>query len=286
MEFANYDIYFPHIGVGIRNLHNSISIFGFKIAYYGIIIACGMIMGLLIASKDYKRHGGNPEDISDLAIFSIFFAILGARLYYVAFEWSYYKDHLLEIINLRRGGLAIYGGVIASTISCYVFTKRRKIKFHTIADSAVIGLILGQAIGRWGNFFNAEAFGGFTENFFAMRIKLSIVGSNMLNQEVISKAVNVGGCEYIQVHPTFLYESVWNLLVCIVLYFTSGKKKFDGQIFYEYLMLYGLGRFFIEGLRTDSLIIWGTGIAVSQLLSGVLFVFAAANLIRGFKKKS
>lgn len=284
MNTDNYDIYFPHLGIGVEHLGNSISVFGFRIAYYGIIIGIGMLMGVLIASFDYKRRGEKVEDIEDLALYSIIFAILGARAYYVIFEWDYYSQHFGEILNLRQGGLAIYGGILTSILCCMIFCRRRKVKFFSIADSAVLGLLTGQLIGRWGNFFNAEAFGRYTDSLLAMRIKESIVNPNMLNENVLTHAIRLGDQMFIQVHPTFFYESVWNLCTLIFLLVTGPKKKFTGQVFWEYLMFYGIGRFWIEGLRTDSLLLWGTNIAVSQALSGALAVLGLAMIIRGVRK--
>lgn len=284
MNTDNYDIYFPHLGIGVEHLGNSISVFGFRIAYYGIIIGIGMLMGVLIASFDYKRRGEKVEDIEDLALYSIIFAILGARAYYVIFEWDYYAQHLGEILNLRQGGLAIYGGILTGILCCMIFCHRRKVKFFSIADSAVLGLLTGQSIGRWGNFFNAEAFGRYTDSLLAMRIRESIVNPNMLNEDVLTHSIRIGDEMFIQVHPTFFYESVWNLCTLILLLITGPKKKFTGQVFWEYLMFYGIGRFWIEGLRTDSLLLWGTNIAVSQALSGALAVLGLAMILRGVRK--
>lgn len=284
MNMDSYDLYFPHLGIGIEHLKNSISIFGFRIAYYGIIIGIGMLMGVLVAGFDYKRRGQNVDDIEDLALYGIIFSILGARAYYVIFEWSYYSQHLGEILNLRQGGLAIYGGILTGIFCCILFCHRRKIPFFSMADSAVLGLLTGQSIGRWGNFFNAEAFGRYTDSFLAMRLKESIVNPNMLNENVLNHAIRIGGENFIQVHPTFFYESVWNLCTLIFLLITGPKKKFTGQIFLEYILFYGIGRFWIEGLRTDSLLLWGTNIAVSQALSAGLALLGLGMLVRGFRR--
>jgi prolipoprotein diacylglyceryl transferase len=281
----NYDLYFPHLGIGIEKLQNSISVFGFSIAFYGIIIGIGMLLGMSVATKDYGKHGHKVEDIQDFALIVIILGVIGARLYYVIFEWEYYSKHLMEIPNIRQGGLAIYGGVLAAIATCIVFCKKRKLQFLPMADSGVIGLILGQAIGRWGNFFNAEAFGGYTDSLLAMRIKESIVNPGMLNSNVLANLQFVSGTSYIQVHPTFFYESVWNLSVFAFLYFYSKKKSYDGQIFLFYLMLYGFGRFFIEGLRADSLMFFGTNIAVSQMLSLFLFVISIIVQVLLYAKK-
>ena len=281
----NYDLYFPHLGIGIEKLQNSISVFGFSIAFYGIIIGIGMLLGMSVATKDYGKHGHKVEDIQDFALIVIILGVIGARLYYVIFEWEYYSKHLMEIPNIRQGGLAIYGGVLTAIATCIVFCKKRKLQFLPMADSGVIGLILGQAIGRWGNFFNAEAFGGYTDSLLAMRIKESIVNPGMLNSNVLANLQYISGTSYIQVHPTFFYESVWNLSVFAFLYFYSKKKSYGGQIFLFYLMLYGFGRFFIEGLRADSLMFFGTNIAVSQMLSLFLFVISIIAQVLLYAKK-
>lgn len=283
------DINFVHLGIEIEHLKNHISVFGFEIAYYGIIIGLGMLAGIWVAQRDAKRRGQDPELYLDFALYGIIFSIIGARLYYVIFEWDYYKENLLQIFNLRAGGLAIYGGVIGAVLTLIVFTRIRKQSFFSMADSGVLGLVTGQIIGRWGNFFNMEAFGGYTDSLLAMRIKLSRINPNMLNEDVLSHKIVENGVEYIQVHPTFLYESLWNLgLLCFMLWYRK-RKKFDGEMLAVYLLGYGLGRFWIEGLRTDQLILFGTGIPVSQALSLVLAVAAAAvlvyqHLVRGRKE--
>ena len=286
MSFQNYDLYFPNLHIGIEHLVNHISIFGFPIAFYGMIIGCGMLLGLLVATKEYVRSGYKADDIQDFALWVIVLGIIGARIYYVIFEWDYYSKHLLEIPNIRQGGLAIYGGVLMALFTCIVYTKKKKLDFFPMADAGVLGLILGQAIGRWGNFFNAEAFGGYTDSLLAMRIKESIVNPAMINENVRSHILLLDDISYIQVHPTFLYESVWNLCVFFFLLWFSKRKKFKGQVFLLYLGLYGFGRFFIEGLRADSLMLFGTGIAVSQALSLVLVLASVILQIFFLKKNS
>ena len=266
------DVSFPHLGIYIKHLVNHIDIFGFRIAFYGIIIALGMLAGINMACADAKRRGQNPELYLDFAMYAIIFSIIGARTYYVIFEWDMYKNDLLQVFNLRAGGLAIYGGVIAAVITLIVYCKVKKQSFFSMADSGVLGLVLGQIIGRWGNFFNAEAFGGYTNSLFALRYKLDIVGSGMLNDNVLSHVMDIDGVKYIQVHPTFLYESCWNLLVLFFMLWYRKRKKFDGEVFFIYLGGYGLGRMIIEGLRTDSLLLPHTNIAVSQLLAGICFI--------------
>ena len=273
------DVSFVHLGITIEHLRNSISIGGFEIAFYGIIIGIGMLAGLYMAQKDARRRGQDPELYLDFALYAIIFSIIGARLYYVIFDWELYRDNPIEIFNLRGGGLAIYGGIIGAVLTLIVFTKVRKVSFFSMADTGCIGLITGQIIGRWGNFFNCEAFGGYTDSLLAMRLKMSLVNPSMISQELLDHRIVENGVEYIQVHPTFLYESVWNLGVLAFLLWYRKRKKFDGEILWMYLFGYGLGRAWIEGLRTDQLLFFGTGIPVSQALSMVLVAAASAVII-------
>ena len=273
------DVSFVHLGITIEHLRNSISIGGFEIAFSGIIIGIGMLAGLYMAQKDARRRGQDPELYLDFALYAIIFSIIGARLYYVIFDWELYRDNPIEIFNLRGGGLAIYGGIIGAVLTLIVFTKVRKVSFFSMADTGCIGLITGQIIGRWGNFFNCEAFGGYTDSLLAMRLKMSLVNPSMISQELLDHRIVENGVEYIQVHPTFLYESVWNLGVLAFLLWYRKRKKFDGEILWMYLLGYGLGRAWIEGLRTDQLLFFGTGIPVSQALSMVLVAAASAIII-------
>ena len=273
------DLSFVNLGITIQHLPNSITVFGFRIAFYGIIIGLGMLAGMAIAFSDARRRGQDPDVYLDFALYGIIFSIIGARAYYVIFDWDTYKDNLLQIFNTRGGGLAIYGGVIGAVITLIVFTRVRKMSFFSMADSGVLGLITGQIIGRWGNFFNCEAFGGYTNNLFAMRIKKSLVNPSMISRQLIDHEIVETGIAYIQVHPTFLYESVWNLCVLGFMLWYRKHKKFEGEMMWIYFLGYGLGRVWIEGLRTDQLLIPGTGFAVSQLLSAVLVLISAGVII-------
>lgn len=270
MMSSGADLSFVNLGISIKHLKNGFTIFGFRIAFYGIIIGCGMLAGIYLAQRDAKRRGQDPELYLDFALYAIIFAIIGARAYYVLFEWDAYKDNLLQIFNLRAGGLAIYGGVIGAVITLIVFSRIRKVSFFSMADTGVLGLTLGQIIGRWGNFFNCEAFGGYTEGLLAMRIKRSLVNPSMISQELLQHIIVEQGVEYIQVHPTFLYESIWNLCLLLFMLWYRNRKKFQGEMFLIYLLGYGIGRSWIESLRTDQLLLFGTGLPVSQCLSMIL----------------
>ncbi len=269
-----YDLSFINLGIKIYHLKNSIDIFGFRIAFYGMIIAFGMLCGLFVSTYDAKCRKQNPDIYTDFALYAIIFSIIGARLYYVIFSWDFYKNNLLEIFNIRAGGLAIYGGVIAACLTLFIFCKIKKENFLKMADTAVLGLVTGQIIGRWGNFFNMEAFGSYTNNLFAMQLKKDLVNPNMISDNLLKHIQTINGVDYIQVHPTFLYESCWNLILLIFLLFYRKKQKFTGEILYIYLGAYGIGRFFIEGLRTDSLMFFNTNIAISQALGLLCFIFS------------
>lgn len=266
------DIAFPNLGIYLHNMPKGFSVFGFEITLYGVLIGIGMLAGILLAAHQAKVAGQNPDIIWDFAIYAIVFSIVGARLYYVAFEWDMYKDDLLSIFNTRQGGLAIYGGVIAAFLTLFIYAKLKKQNPFWIMDACVPGLILGQAIGRWGNFTNREVFGEYTDNLFAMRLPIEAVRARDISENVASHIVE--GTNYIQVHPTFLYESLWNLGVLVFLLLYRKHKKFEGELALYYLAGYGLGRAWIEGIRTDTLFIPGTTVPVSQVLAIVLFVGA------------
>ena len=279
-----YDLKFVNLGITIEHMVSSVTVFGFRIAFYGIIIGIGMLLGIMLAAWDAEDRGLGEDVIYDHVFWVIVIGIMGARLYYVFFQWDAYKDDLLQILNLRAGGLAIYGGVIAGLITLYVLCRRKKLSFLDVADSLMLAVLVGQILGRWGNFFNCEAFGRYTESLFAMRIRKAIVNPIMIDAELLEHLIIENGTEYIQVHPTFLYESFWNFCLLMFLLWYRKRKKFTGEIFLLYLCGYGLGRCIIEGLRTDSLMIPGTGIAVSQLLAGTCFVVSLFLILLGRKR--
>ena len=266
------EIAFPNIGIYIPHLPKGITIGGFTIAFYGMIIAAGMLSGLWLACHQAQRTGQKKEVYTDFAIYAIIFSLIGARLYYVVFSWENYKDDLLQIFNTRGGGMAIYGAVIAAVLTAIIYCKVKKYNFFLLADTAVGGLVLGQIIGRYGNFFNREAFGEYTNSLFAMRLRVDQVNPANITELMKSHMTTVDGVQYIQVHPTFLYESLWNILVLVLILVFTTKKKFNGEIFLLYLVGYALGRVWIEGLRTDQLQIGSTGIVVSQVLSGAIVI--------------
>ena len=275
----HYNISFPNLGIYLDHVGKSISVFGFEIAYYGIIIGLAILIGFLIATSEAKRTRQNPEDYLDMGIIGVIAGIAGARIFYVVFSWDMYKDNLLDILNLREGGLAIYGGVIAAVIAVFIMARVKHLSPFQILDTVAMAILNGQMLGRWGNFFNREAFGEYTDSLFAMRLPLDAVRSGDVTELMREHMERIDGVSYIQVHPTFLYESLWCCALLIILVLYRKHKKYEGELFLMYIFGYGLGRVWIEGLRTDQLLIPGIGLPVSQVIAGCVVIFAGAALL-------
>ncbi len=263
-------IHFPNLKIEI-NPPVGVVIGPFAIHFYGLLIALGLVLAFLYGCKRSKQFGLHEEDITDGVLFIVPLAIICTRLYYCIFRWDYYKNHLVDILKIWEGGLAIYGGVIGAAIGIVIFAlvKRDKVKLTAVLDLTALGFLIGQSIGRWGNFFNREAFGAETDSFLKMGLMMNADGT-------ASEVMHYW-------HPTFLYESLWNVAGFVLLHFLSKKRKYDGQIALGYVAWYGLGRTFIEGLRTDSLY-WGP-VRVSQMLAAVsCFIAVVILVIMMFKK--
>jgi len=285
------DIRFPNLNLVFSNVGTGITVFGIEIKFYGMIIAIGFLAGLMIAQHEAKRTGQDPELYLDYLLAMVIPSIVGARAYYVIFSWDYYREHLNEILMIRNGGLAIYGGVLAAIFVLFLFCRIRKYSSLLMADTAVMGLLAGQILGRWGNFFNREAFGGYTDGLFAMQIPVQYFSSEgrisgLADAGLMDHLVSVGNQFYIQVHPTFLYEGLWNLGVLLFLLWFRKRKKWDGQMMSIYFIGYGIGRFWIEGLRTDSLYFMGTGIRASQALALILVLTGVFMIARNRGKRN
>ena len=285
----NNPISFPYLGIDLDPTA-TLDIGSLSVRFYGLLIGLGLILAVVYGWKRCKQFGIRQEDITDGVLYIVPFAIICARLYYCIFEWDKYAANPISVLYIWNGGLAIYGGVIGAIIGMAVFCHFRKIKLAALLDLVLLGFLIGQSIGRWGNFFNREAFGAYCDNFLAMRIPMANLHIPADASETFLEQVNLlreeaaagGYAGYIQVHPTFLYESLWNAAGFALLHFLSKKRQYDGQIALGYALWYGLGRFLIEGLRMDSLYLGP--IRVSQLLAGVT-CFAASLLLFLFARK-
>lgn len=268
-------ISFPGLGIGEFEVNSvAFSIFGLDIAWYALIITIGMICAVTYTVISSRKMGMTIDDVIDYALFTIPIGVVGARLYYVLTTLDQY-DSFLDVINIRQGGLAIYGGIIAGGLTVLAVSYFKKINFLAFADYVAPGVLLAQGIGRWGNFMNGEAYGDITDWFCRMGLQ----NGNTLH--------DFGTSEMVFVHPTFLYESLWNLLgvLAVFLFDRYIHKKYDGQLFLMIFGWYGFGRMFIEGLRTDSLYVPGTDIRISQLLAGIIFIVCSALLVYFLIKK-
>ena len=282
MNYSN--ITFPNLRLEM-NLMRSFSIGSLEIHMYGALIAFGLLLAVCYALMRRKQFGLTEDDLLDGVLLIVPVAIIFTRAYYCIFNWGEFKDNPIEVFYIWQGGLAIYGGVIGAVLGIIAYCYFKKLKITTVLDITMLGFFIGQIIGRWGNFFNMEAFGSYTNGLFAMRIPAAnlVIPDNasagyLAQVEVLKqKAIEGGYAGFYQVHPTFLYESLWNLVGFIALHFLSKKRRYDGQVALGYAAWYGLGRFFIEGLRADSLY-WGP-FRVSQVLAAVSCVAALAVLL-------
>lgn len=253
-------ITFPGLGIEVNPSPVAFTVFGKEIYWYGILIALGFVLAVLYACRCAPQFGLVEDNILDMLIAAVPLAIIGARLYYCIFYWELYADNPVSVLYIWEGGLAIYGGVIGAVLGVFLYCRIKKTPMAPLLDVGGMGLLIGQMIGRWGNFLNREAHGGETDCLLRMGLTDS-----------------AGNTAYY--HPTFLYESVWNLVGFLILhFFVKKRRRYDGELFTLYVGWYGLGRVWIEGLRTDSLYLFGTGIRVSQLVAG-LSVLAAAFLL-------
>ena len=286
-------IFFPGIGIYFGNVPSSFSIFGFKITLYAIAITLGYILAYTMSVWMAKRSGQEEEDYLDYLLVMVIPTIIGARLYYVIFNYKHYFvegrgawDTFVSIINIRIGGLAVYGGLIVGVLVAYFYTKKRKLWLPLFGDTICMGVLIGQILGRWGNFFNREAFGGYTNSFFRMAIPLQyfeenfsmkyLTSNNILTDEMLNNLETVRDMSCVTVHPAFLYEGLWNLALLIFLFIYKKHKKFDGEMGLMYLAGYGFGRFFVEALRSDSLMIGP--LKISQIVA-ILCVVGSIGLI-------
>jgi len=282
MPYPPPDIWFPNLRIWFHNVpRHIIGIGSFQIYWYAVMIVLGITCAALLAFWYAKKTGQKVSDYMDLLILGIALAFIGLRLYYVIFNFDQFRGRPISaVFDIREGGLAIYGGIIGALLAGYIISRVKKIPITTITDTAGPSLALGQAIGRFGNFFNREAFGGYTDGLFAMRIRVD--QAMYTTPELLERIYTFSGVEYMQVHPTFLYEAVFNFVLVTALVIYRPHKRFDGEMIFLYMLGYGAARFFIEGLRTDQLMLFGTGLAVSQIVSVIFVIIAGVMLFRGY----
>lgn len=259
-----HTIGFPGLGLEFEMNRVAFTLFGKEIYWYGLIIVLGLILGTVIAVRNAKKIGLSADTVYDFLLWAIPLSVIGARIYYVAASWSQYRENPISALYIWEGGIAVYGSIIAAVITLLVFCNIKKIPTYDLLDCCCVGLILGQAIGRWGNFVNGEAYGAATTLPWRMSL--------------------MEGGRLIEVHPTFLYESLWDFAVfALLLMLFNRKRTFPGKVFWNYLLWYGIGRFFIEGLRTDSLYIGS--LRLSQCVAVFSVIVSVVMLLRLSKQR-
>ncbi len=291
------DIRFPGLGINLKDVPESFMLFGLEVKLYGFVIAIGFVLAYIIVTREAKRTGQDDELYVDFMLWMIIPAILGARLYYILFSLDSYiqpgkgfGETVIDMINIRQGGLAIYGGIIAGVIVAIIFCRKKKANIKLMADTVTMALLTGQIIGRFGNFFNREAFGDYTDSIFRMCLPVSyftgngtlngLVADGIINETMINNPVYYDNAVWISVHPTFLYEALWNLGLLIIIFIYRKHKKFDGELALLYVWGYGLGRVWIEALRSDSLMIPGINMKVSQLVAALCVLLASVIIVK------
>ena len=265
-------IRFPGLKLVLDYVPKSFEIFGFEITIYGVLIAVGMLLGIFFVVLEARRNHEDPDGYLDLTIITLIAGVIGARLLYAAFSWSLYKNDPGQILNVRSGGMLFYGGLLGGVLSGAVYCRLRKKPFWKMADLACMGILIGQIIGKWGSFFNRESFGEYADNIFSMQIPLTAVRAGEVTTAMRENLQTADGLSWIIAQPLFLYESLWCLLVFLMLMMHLRKRVFQGEIFLRYLAGYGLGRAVIQWFRTDKVYFPGTEIDGSLVISGVLFV--------------
>ncbi|MDO5134430.1 MAG: prolipoprotein diacylglyceryl transferase [Eubacteriales bacterium] len=271
-------IRFPNLGLEWNHVGRSFRVFGFEITLCGICIAVGMLLALAFIVLEAKRKGEDQNRYLTMLLISLMTGAVGARLFYAAFSWNLYRDDPLRILDIRAGGMSFYGGLLGGILGAWLYCLIRRLSFWRMADTVSMGLLIAQIIGRWGNLFNRESFGEYTNIVLAMQLPLSSVNTGEVTAAMRENLVTIDGSPFIQVHPVFFYESVWCLLILLLMMVWKRRKRFQGELFLRYLTFYGLGRFFLEWLRSDSLMIPGTVIPVSMVISGALFVGCGIHL--------
>lgn len=274
-------IIFPNLGIWFENLPSDVSIFGFRITYYGIFVGIALMAGIALACLTAVRTRQKAEDYLQLSIAGILLGIAGARVVYVMFSWEYFKNDPGSIFRFRDGGFAFYGALLGGAGAVFLLSRIKELYPMAVFDTVAPALAVGQAIGRWGDFFGRESFGEYSDGIFAMQLPVSAVRAADVTEKMRNHVVQIENVNFIQVHPAFLYESFWCVILAVVLAVFWKKKKQDGEIFMIYLLGYGVGRFWIEGIRADALLIPGIEIPIARVFSALCVLLAAAFLVSG-----
>ena len=280
------DIFFPNLNITLRNVPRvAFSIFGLNIYLYAVTIVIGIVAAYFLGIWWVKKSGQKVADYTDLLLIGVPMAIIGLRLYFIIFNWSNYsgQNFFRVFFNFRGGGLAIYGGIIGAALAGVIVSRWKKIPFATMADTGAPSMLLGQVIGRWGNFFNREAFGGYTDGLFAMAIRADQIGGPV-TEEIRENVVYAHGAYYFQVHPTFFYELFLNAILMVALIIYRPRKRFNGEILLMYFFGYGVIRFFVEGFRTDQMMLFNTNIPLNQVTAVLFAVVSGALIVAGHVK--
>lgn len=278
---ADGSVRFPELGLEIEHLADGIEIFGIHISFYGILIAFAMLVGLLLTEYIAKKSNQNAELYLDFAIFAILSGIVGARAGYVLFHWERFREVPEEILRLQNGGLSFFGGLFAGLFAAWLFCRRRKYEFLKLCDTAVAGVLAGQIIGRWGDFFNRDMIGTYSGGLLAMQVEAQDVDAELLS---LSRASFIGQDTFLQVHPVFLYEILWNVALFVVLVVLFRYKKFSGEVFFTYLFGYGLVRFWTEFLRVDKVRMVSVSISGGHIVAAAVMTAGLFFLVHGIWK--
>lgn len=282
----NMSVRFPNLGLEFEYVPVSVRVLGFEITFFGILLAIGMLLGMAFVVLEAKRKKQDVNLYLGMMISGLAGGFIGARFFYVLLSWSVYKTDIMKVFDTRSGGMVFYGGLLGGVLASAVFCHMKKAAFMEMADIAVKGLLIGQIIGRWGNFFNRESFGEYTSNALTMQLPLSNVRAGEVTPWMRENLVTIDNVSYIQATPLFLYESIWCLLLLLLLFVWNRRRLFAGEIFMRYLAGYGFGRFFIEWIRTDKMFLPGTDIAINQAISAGLFlVFTVVVIIKRIMAK-
>lgn len=282
----NMSVRFPNLGLELEYVPVSVRVFGFEITFFGILLAIGMLLGMAFVVLEAKRKKQDTNLYLGMMISGLAGGFIGARFFYVLLSWSVYKTDIMKVFDTRSGGMVFYGGLLGGVLAASVFCRVKKAAFMEMADVAVKGLLIGQIIGRWGNFFNRESFGEYTSNVLTMQLPLSNVRAGEVTPWMRENLVTIDNVSYIQATPLFLYESIWCLLLLLLLFVWNRRKLFAGEIFMRYLAGYGFGRFFIEWIRTDKMFLPGTDIPINQAISaGMFLLFTAVVIVKRIMAK-